>query len=172
MALGHVNYGSWFLRVLAWDGVLPAFIAFAPTGVEVLFPNHRGAVEITAVTLPIAAFGLRIRAGKRHIASNRCSEVVRFFQFCAFCLGILPLVLVDCFMILSHLMPGAMFETYTDILICAITVSVYLTLMAVAMYPGRAIPSALDWEDGTAFGEGGWPEQAHSATPFREAAGT
>jgi hypothetical protein len=150
----HLNYGSWLLRVITWDVILPVCIAFAPMVVDLLLPNHRGAIEVTAVLLPIAAFFLRIRAGERHIASNRCSDGVRRFQFCALCLGILPLILIDCFMILSHLMPrGALLTADSDKFALAIVYALYLSSMAVAMYPGRTISSPVDWDDPTASAE-------------------
>jgi len=125
-------------RLIAWDGMLPAGIVIVPAGIEILLPNHRGAIEIAAVILPITAFFLRVRAGKHHIASNRCSVAVRRFQFCVFCFAVFPLVLIDCFLVLSHLMPkGALFQADTDLVVWVILFAVYLTSMAVAMYPGR-----------------------------------
>jgi hypothetical protein len=55
---------------------------------------------VTAVTPPIAAFLVRVRTGSRHIESNLCTERFQRFQFVVFCVGILPLVLMDCFLIL------------------------------------------------------------------------
>jgi hypothetical protein len=147
MAIGHVSYRKWLFRLLAWDGLLPACIAFAPIAVELIHPHNRGAIEITSVTLPVAAFLLRVRAGKRHIDSNQCSGLVRCFQFCALGLAIVPLILIDCFIILSHLMPkGAPFAR-NEWLVWPILLGFYLTLMAVAMYPGRTPPPALQWDD-------------------------
>jgi hypothetical protein len=141
MSLGRVNYRSWLLRVLTWDTLLPACVGLIPHVVELLFPDHRGVMEVVSVTLPIVAFFLRFHAGKRQIESNRCSEAVRGFQFFIFTLGILPLVLVDCFMILSHLMPeGALFATKTDLLVWTSFFVIYLTSMVVAMYPGPRGP--------------------------------
>jgi hypothetical protein len=148
MSVGPVNYGSWFIRVVSWDAVLPFCLLFVPKLIELGFPNQRGVMEVTAVTVPIAAFLLRIRAGWRHIMTNRCSDVVQHLQFFVFCLGILPLVLLDCFMILSHLMPqGALLSTNADFIVLAIVFAIYLTLMTIAMYPGRAIASPVDWDE-------------------------
>jgi hypothetical protein len=154
MPKGRVDYGSWALRVIAWDAVLPACIAFLPLGVKLLFPDRRGVMEVTAVILPIVALLLRFRAGKRHVASNRCPKAVQRFQFCVFCLGILPLALVDCVIILSDLMPkGALFATEEDRTIWAILLSIYLGSMIIAMYPGRTIPSPDGSDDPFAFQE-------------------
>jgi hypothetical protein len=145
ITVGRVNYGSWLRRLIAWDGLLPVGIAIVPTGIEILLPNRRGAIEVAAVILPITAFFLRVRAGKHQIGSNQCSTAIRRIQFCALCFGILPLALIDCVIVLSHVMPkGAMFEAIfgedTDWLVLTVPV-VYLTSMAVAMYPGQEAPS-------------------------------
>ena len=104
-AQGAVNFGKWALKVITWDAVLPALVVFFPLCVGFLFPNRRGIVEIIAVVLPIVAFLLRFRAGKRHIDSNQCSGLTKSVQLCVFCLGILPLALVDSVVILTEIMP-------------------------------------------------------------------
>jgi hypothetical protein len=145
MSLGRVNYCVWLLRVLAWDTLLPLIVAFVPYAIHLLLPKQRGILEVVAVTLPILAFFLRIRAGKPQIATNQCSERARAVQFGVFLLGVLPLVLVDCFMILSHLMPqGSLFATKTDLFIWATIALFYLTCMAIAMYPGSQDPDSHD----------------------------
>jgi hypothetical protein len=143
-AAGRVNYVSWLLRLLSWDGLLPLCIAVAPNGVKLLFPNQPEAIAAAAVLLPIAAFLLRVRAGTRHIASNHCSKGVRFLQYCVFALGITPLIMIDCFIVLDHVQPGGLFAIRTpeDRLFLAILITFYLTTMAIAMYPGRTIPVA------------------------------
>ncbi len=149
MAVGRVNYGSWFFRVLGWDGLLPVCIVLIPTLVKILIPNNRGAIEATGVLLPIAAFFVRLFIGLRHIASNHCAVSVRGFQYCVFCLGIFLLVCVDALLILSQEMPkGAMFVTRTDYVVFAILISIYLTSMTFAMYPGRVqSPDDTGWLD-------------------------
>ena len=108
-----------------------------PIMIGFLFPNNRAPIELAAVMLPIAGFFIRIRVGARHITSNHCSITVRRIQLCAFVLGIFPLVLLECVLMLTHVMP-ALIMNWTDIAVCAILFSIYLTLMAIAMYPGRA----------------------------------
>jgi hypothetical protein len=145
IVIGGVNCGLWLRRLIAWDGTLPGCIVAVPAAIEALFPKHRGVIEVTAVMLPILAFFLRIIAGMRHIASNRCSTAVRRFQVCVFCIGVFPLVLIDCFLILSHVMPkGAGIDEETSRVACAI-IAIYLTSMAVAMYPGRDAPTKSDF---------------------------
>jgi hypothetical protein len=133
-----VDWTAWVCRVLGWDGLLPALVALAPVLVGALIPGRRGAIEITAVVLPTSAFLFRVRAGHRHIMTNRCSAAARTFQLCVFGLGVLPLVLVDAFVVLAHVMPrGALLASEGDRLVLAGFLTVYLTMMTIAMYPGR-----------------------------------
>jgi len=54
-----------------------------------------------------------------------------------FCLGIFMLVFIDAIMVLSHVMPKeAAFATAADLIVWAALYAIYLTLMALAMYPG------------------------------------
>jgi hypothetical protein len=138
MAIAQVNVGSWLLRVVAWDGLLPAFVALVPTMICALLPNNRGVIEIAAVVLPIAAFFIRVSVGTRHIASNTCGTIVRRLQCFVFIVGIIILALIDSVLILTHVMPkGTPFATSSDCIVWMVLVLVYLTSMTVAMYPGR-----------------------------------
>jgi hypothetical protein len=143
MHVRRIDYGDWALRVLTWDTLLPACVGLVPHGVELVFPHRRGPLEVVAVILPIVAFFLRIRAGRRQIASNHCSRGVRAVQFGVFLLGILPLVLIDSALILTHIMPPMAFER-GDWLALAIVLAGYLVLMTVAMYPGSVEVEVVD----------------------------
>jgi hypothetical protein len=139
MAPGHVDIPAWFFRLATWDGLLPACVVLIPTGVGLLMPNSRGAMEVVSIALPIAAFFIRAGVGKRYIASNGCGVAFRCVQYCVFCVGILLLVFFDAVLILSRLMPkGALFAARSDVYVWAILFSLYLTSMAIALYPGRA----------------------------------
>jgi len=131
-----VNYVSWFFRVLGWDGLLPVIVFLIPNVIEFLFPNKRGALELTGVLTPASMFVLRLLAGKRHIATNHCSSAVRHIQLCVFYFGLLVLCFIDGVLILSHVMPQGVFDG-NDFVVFAILISIYLTSMTVAMYPGR-----------------------------------
>ena len=130
---------TWLLRVFAWDGILPVCVLAIPSIIHWALPNNRGIIELTAVTLPIVAFVVRAAVGYRHIAANNCSREVRAVQYSVFYLAIFVFVLVDCVMILSHLIPkGAVGDG--DYLIFSILIGSYLLLMTVAMYPGPPKP--------------------------------
>jgi hypothetical protein len=136
----QLDVRAWLVRVITWDGVLPACVLLVPSVVALVLPNRRGAIEITAVALPIVAFLIRFRVGKRHIDSNHCGEAMKVFQLCIFSLGILALVLFDAFVVLIHVMPRrAGGITPADLFELAIPVSIYLAIMALAMYPGRRL---------------------------------
>jgi hypothetical protein len=134
MMLGS-TLGSWMLRIVAWDGMLPAAIWFAPLLIQAVAPNRRGAVELAAVFLPIFAFFIRFRAGNRYISTNNCGPALRGLQFCVFFLAIFVLVLVDAVIMLTHVMPRAAI-TVDDLKVFAALYGAYLATMAFAMYPG------------------------------------
>lgn len=135
----RVSYRAWLLRILTWDMVLPAFVAFGPLGLMLLFPNQRLVVELSAMILPVVAFLWRLHAGWRQIALNHCSAVVQRIQFGVFVLGIMPLAIIDCLLILSSLLPkGRMFASNDALIDWAFLFGVYLSCMAIAMYPGKS----------------------------------
>ena len=139
----RVNYGLWLLRVAGWDGLLPVGVGATPYLIEMLLP-HRLGVAITVVVsviLPPAAFQLRIRFGKNHIASNGCSTTLRRLQYFALYIGLLPLALIDGMLIFCHTTPKGflgLFETPADWVAFAFCVGTYVTAMVVAMYPGSS----------------------------------
>ena len=121
--------------------MLPIGIALVPYAIEWLLPNRRGAIEIAAVTLPIAAFFARIVAGRRHITANNCSARFRQFQFVVFGFAVFMLVFFDAVLMLSHIMPpGAPGASWTELIVLGTIAMTYLALMAIAMYPGREKP--------------------------------
>jgi hypothetical protein len=159
----HSKYGEWALRVLTWDAVLPVCVALAPVAVKFLFPNNRGAIELTAVLVPVAAFPLRAWAGIRHIKANNCSYAAKMFQLCVFLLGILPLVLWDSVVILSHVMPEGALDNRMDRMVLLVGSITYLLLMTIAMYPGRTESPRADPEDLLAYRDD-WLNEGRSGT--------
>lgn len=140
MTPGPVDHRGWAARVLGWDLVVPALIAAVPALVELGLPGRRGPQEVLGVALPIAAFFLRLRAGRRQIDGNRCGPTTRRWQFAVFCVGVLPLIVVDCLLILVGTMPNARMFTREDLAAWVVMLSIYLTSMTFAMYPGRRPP--------------------------------
>ena len=133
--MNRINYGVWLWRVISWDTLLPAAMIFAPSAILWVAPNRQGFMEIAAVSLPIVAFFLRVSAGRRQIAKNQCSTRVRRIQFGIFCVGIFPLVLFDCFMILGELANVGPGWDYDTVIALAVMIAIYLSAMVIAMFP-------------------------------------
>jgi hypothetical protein len=137
MAVGRVNYGSWFVRVLAWDGLVPVCVVLIPNVIKFLFPNNRGVLELMFVLTPVIALVLRMWIGSSHIATNYCSPANRRIQFWVLFFGITVLGFIDAVLIHGHLMPKGPFND-AEIDVGIVLFSVYLGAMTIAMYPGRA----------------------------------
>ena len=54
-----MSLSNWILRLITWDGLLPAFVWLIPYVVGILFPNMPGMIEFFGVAVPIAAFLIR-----------------------------------------------------------------------------------------------------------------
>ncbi len=139
IVIARIDFGSWFRRVVMWDGLLPILLWLSPGAVAAVMPNRRGAIEIAAVVLPIAAVFLHFYVGKRHIESNRCSRLVRGLQLIVFAVGILPLVLFDCVMMLCHPIPAG--QQFAAAIHWSFLLWIYLAAMIISMYPGRLPPA-------------------------------
>ena len=132
---------SWILRVTKWDGFLPAVVWSSPFVVRLMLPNQRGPTELTALALPIIAFFIRLKIGRKYISTINCRIVIHRFQMVALYIGLFVLALLDAVMILIHIMPqGAAFATMTDVVVCVVLYSMYIAAMAIAMYPGTGHP--------------------------------
>jgi hypothetical protein len=139
MGRRRLEFGRWFFRLFSCDGLLPVVIVLIPGAIVLAMPGWRGLVELTAIALPIAAFGVRVHVGRRQIGSNACPRWFRGLQFAAFGAGLLILLLLDAFSILSWIMPPVDPLSAEDFLIFGVFAAVYLVLMAVAMYPGLVL---------------------------------
>jgi hypothetical protein len=139
MFVGRIDYWTWFVRLMTWDGVLPLVLGLVPLAVGVAIPNCRGAMETTAVALPVAAFLMRSWAGLWFIRTNNCCAKTREFQGVAFAIALFLLLFFDAISILAHVMPsGAVFATWLGFFVfMALFQAMYLGLMAIALYPGR-----------------------------------
>ena len=121
---------------------------FFPALIGLLFPNNRGIIEITALVLPITAFFIRYRVGRRYVASNHCGKIMRRFQVVIFCLGITILCFIDTMMILTYVLPkGFLFRTLSDRMFWIIFYATYLVFMLIAMFPGfEELPEQLEFD--------------------------
>lgn len=135
---GRVPYRDWLLRVICWDGALPAIVFLAPVLVKRALPNHPGAIELLAIALPITALVIRFVVGTRAIDSNHCREGFRRLQVVALGIALLILLFVDAFLALLQNMPnGALFAARVHLIVWMIFAPFYLIIMLIVMYPGR-----------------------------------
>ena len=52
---GRVDFRTWSLRVVGWDGILPFVVASFPFGIDMAFPNNPRLIDVVGVALPIVA---------------------------------------------------------------------------------------------------------------------
>lgn len=135
----RINYRAWLLRVLAWDGVLPLLLWLSPFVVRLILPGIKDeAGVLLAVPLPICLFFLRIWVGAKHVDANHCGPKFRVVQYYCFLFGILLLLFVDALLLALHGELAGNLAGYLELLQdLSIPLAIYLSLMAVAMYPGR-----------------------------------
>ncbi len=139
MITKRINTRRWFLTVIVWDGILPAFVVLVPSLFVALAPNGRSAaIEYSVMTIPFIAFFIRIAIGVRHITLNSCSEAVSAFQFFVFLIGIVVLLSLDGELIIAiHAGVQAVVTNSDDTIWLVAMFLVYLAAMVVAMFPGQ-----------------------------------
>jgi hypothetical protein len=136
----RIDYRSWFLRVIGWDGLMPFLVASFPVVVDQGFKNPWKIVEPLVIALPIAAFFVRLAVGMRYIKTNHCAGRMRDIQLFIFIGGLHVLVLFDGMVLLSLGRPaGNLIRTRNDIYVCVGLILFYLICMTFAMYPGRTL---------------------------------
>ena len=142
----RVDYGLWVLRLLGWDGLLPALIVLIPCTLKLLLPRNLDDVVLTAAIIPPVALFIRGYVGIRQINSNHCSHLIRQLQGCVLLLAITPLMIVDVFLILYHALPKNGPNRWASFAFGG-AIAGYLVLMAFAMYPGGTKVVTADSED-------------------------
>lgn len=139
-----MNSLPWIMRLITWDGLLPALVWLSPYVIGVLLPNHDKAIEAAAILIPILALLFRFYLGTQYIFSNHCSCRFRKVQLVLFCIGLLLLLLIDSLMILSSILPQMPRDHpvhFKEQVFMVGFFSLYFILMIVAMYPGAAADS-------------------------------
>jgi hypothetical protein len=139
---------KWIQRVAGWDGLLPGIVWGTSALVTSILPGDWNPLEalvlvLLAVVLPIGSFLLRLRFGWQAIQSNHCGPWIRSIQYLVFGLGVSLLCLLDGMMVLYQVVPqgaGVLGEWKPLVVIYLI----YLSMMIVAMYPGRPVEAVGD----------------------------
>ena len=128
----------WALRILAWDGLLPAVLLVVPFLVRATFPQLPNAIVFIAVVLPIAALFLRLYAGCCHIAANHCGPILRHIQSASLMMGIFALMLIDAVLIGLQGMPGKpIWRDPNELRMLTGIYAFYVACMAITLYPGN-----------------------------------
>ena|ERR1700677_1040572 len=134
-----VRLRAWLCRVVGWDGLLPASVALLALAVRPL--KNEGLIQFAAVAVPICALLVRLKVGMWHVASNNCPRSVRRFQYCLFYVGVLMLLYLDMIVISVG---DLRVDSPNDLLACGLFFSIYLLLMAIAMFPGWTVSGILE----------------------------
>ncbi len=90
------------------------------------------------VGLPVAAVLLRFSAGSRQIRCNWCGVIFRRLQFCALGMAVFIFMFADFLIVLSAFIPKERRRPPPeDIPIYVVALTLYVTLVVIAMFPGR-----------------------------------
>ncbi|MEX0715677.1 MAG: hypothetical protein WD066_03785 [Planctomycetaceae bacterium] len=133
----RVEYARWLLRLVCWDGLLPAIVLTAPMIGRRLLADTPLLIDIFGIGLPVAAFCIRIAVGFSYISRNRFGPAMRSAQRAALGLAALLLVMVDCIAVLTQFVPAARPFGLLHLIVLTCVGATYLALMAFALYPGR-----------------------------------
>lgn len=135
-----MNSSSWIVRLLAWDGILPAVVCLCPYVLRMVLPDDEVVFATVFVLLPLIPFIIRIHIGTAAIDSNHCGLAVQCVQYGTFALAMIVLLLMEGMSILdAHF--GARKPRRPDFSIESLMIwgglfIVYFLLMFVSMYPG------------------------------------
>lgn len=128
---GRIDYRLWVRRVVSWDVPVYCLLAIVPTVVEQLLPKEANLILI-ATLLPILAFFLRVRAGRRQMAENRVPFWLHMLQSVVFYATITLMIFLDSLMLAMHGVAPEAALAFGLFGLCF-----YMLPMTLAMYPGR-----------------------------------
>ena len=129
---------SWVVDVISWDGLLPiATFSISLIAAAVFRDNHAPAT-ILLIALPIIGVLIRFTIGRNRICSNHCRPKTRVLQFICLALALLMYMFFDFFVVLNAIVPDKPVFDLEDLIFFSCLGSIYFSLAAVAMYPGRS----------------------------------
>jgi hypothetical protein len=136
MSRSRINYSAWMWRVVACDGALPLAVWGVPYVLPLLAPGEERKVSLAIILTAIGALLVRWYLGAPHIRKNHCRPGFQRIQFGCLVGALVVMVNTDALLMTIHDIGGPpRFEEVA--LLLAVPYAIYLTLMAVAMYPGR-----------------------------------
>lgn len=130
----------WIVRLITWDGIMPAVVCLSPRIVEFFFPNDEVTFATAFVLIVTFIFAIRFIIGRLTIEENHCDEAMKRLQTITFTMGMFVLMVIDTCVILSkHFKkkPGVPSFSVEGFIIWSCVCFMYLLLMAVSMYPGN-----------------------------------
>ena len=126
----------WLITLFSYDGLLPATVVGLPAVMFYLgFPPV--AIELTAIILPIVAYFYRMVIGLKMIDGNGCPNWLRGIQRITLFIALIPLVLVDAFMIVTWRIPRNGLG-WGDLIVALYIYLFYLALMVLVTFPGKS----------------------------------
>lgn len=129
-----IHFGRWLGLLITWDGLFPVALICAPDLLNWIWPGNLPARDLGVVVLVIAALFIRLAVGLRHISANFCGPTMRRVQKSLLMLMVLFLVVMDSLLMIVPIQPGM---PAGDVIFLSIAASIYLSGMAVVLYPGR-----------------------------------
>ena len=133
------KYREWALNILCWDGILPVAVITVPKIAMLLFPMMPGARELTFIIVPVTAFVIRYVNGRMRFISGE----LYIWQLVVFFMALCVLFVLDAIWTMMHLVQnGVPPEAY---LTAAVIYLIYLSLMAIALFPARKKSTYAFW---------------------------
>lgn len=127
---------AWAISLICWDGALPFIVIAIPQLMALVFRARQGLLEITFVVVPTVAFVLRYVHGRNRFQSR----LMHWWQLGLFFVAIFVLFAFDALVVLSAIVQGPVPGGFLTV--CVIIYVVYLSIVAVALFPFRANPQA------------------------------
>lgn len=138
-----IDYFSWLVRLITWDGIVPIIMLSVPMLVRRFGPqNNDGASLIAVVFALIVGIFLRFSFGMRHIKENYCSTIVKCLQRIVLLVMICVLVVFESFLAVVPRGP----VRPEDLMFIGGFGAIYLLVMSSVLYPGRRPLNDADYD--------------------------
>lgn len=123
---------EWILNVFCWDGLLPIAVVGIPTLVQFLLPNWQVLFGILFLICPVTALSIRFVIGWQRMRSGRSY----YWQMLLFTIAVSALFLFEAFILNDQMVQG---PKIADPQVLLTMFAVYLSMMAIALFPFRAL---------------------------------
>ena len=148
MHQGRLNWTDWLLRVLTWEGLVPATVFFGSMAIAILSKHDFWLIIGTGILLPSIACVVRFRSGMRTIETNNCHPFTRFWQMKSLIIGVIIMGFMEGLYIIYSTKPGlGLLGGGNDTHIWIGFLLAYLLLLTFATYPGLSSNTLYDSDD-------------------------